>query len=426
MYNKILDYCLQTMMSNGADLAQAEVIVSEKHELNTETNEIKLFRTTENVNVLLTYIKDSKKGSLKINKYDEKSITQAVRTIQNLAAASPADEAYDIAPNAVGSFEIGVTTPDLDEVYESLNTFNKEVQVNYPKVLGDAILSYDYQKRFLANSNGLNLEEVKGHYSFDMMFSAKENDKLTSFNYTSASTDELKTKLMDLGLLGDLLAQSEKELDAKSLSQKFVGDVIITPHCMNDMIGIFSGISVSDGVMIQGTSIFKDKKDKRVASPMLNWHSSPRSLSAGYAVTTDGIEAKDMTVIENGVLKSFILSQYAGKKTGLGHSGNTGNAHVIDPGDKSFKELIKAVEKGILLCRFSGGMPGPDGNFSGVAKNSFYIENGEIMFPISETMISGNLFDMFKDIKGISKEQVDFGMSKMPYIHTINANISSK
>ena len=69
---------------------------------------------------------------------------------------------------------------------------------------------------------------------------------------------------------------------------------------------------------------------------------------------------------------------------------------------KKMEDMIKEIDKGILLCRFSGGSPSDNGDFSGVAKNSFYIENGEVQYPISETMVSGNIVDMFQKVKHIT------------------------
>ena len=78
----------------------------------------------------------------------------------------------------------------------------------------------------------------------------------------------------------------------------------------------------------------------------------------------------------------------------------------------------------ILLCRFSGGYPSDAGDFSGVAKNSYYIEKGKIKFPIIETMISGNIAQMFMNINNISKETVDFGDSILPWISFDGVTIS--
>jgi len=83
-------------------------------------------------------------------------------------------------------------------------------------------------------------------------------------------------------------------------------------------------------------------------------------------------------------------------------------------------------KKGILLCRFSGGRPSDNGDFSGVAKNSYYIENGEIRYPISETMVNGNIVEMMNNIKQISSERVNSGYHIYPWIKFDGLTVSGK
>lgn len=98
----------------------------------------------------------------------------------------------------------------------------------------------------------------------------------------------------------------------------------------------------------------------------------------------------------------------------------------VKGGDQSFEDLVKSIDKGLLLCRFSGGYPGGNGEFSGVAKNSYYIENGKIKFPVQEVMVSGNLVEGFKNISGISKERNDDGNRLLPWMKMSGLTISGK
>ena len=88
---------------------------------------------------------------------------------------------------------------------------------------------------------------------------------------------------------------------------------------------------------------------------------------------------------------------------------------IVCPGEQSVEDIIASIDKGILVGRFSGGQPSTNGDFSGVAKNSFLIENGKITDAVSETMISGNLADMLKNVVAISRETVADGYSVLPY-----------
>ena len=86
--------------------------------------------------------------------------------------------------------------------------------------------------------------------------------------------------------------------------------------------------------------------------------------------------------------------------------------------------MVADVDKGVLITRFSGGRPSDNGDFSGVAKNSYYIEDGEVKFPLSETMVSGNLAAVLRNICAISRERVDSGSSILPWIRVGGIGIS--
>ena len=194
---------------------------------------------------------------------------------------------------------------------------------------------------------------------------------------------------------------------------------------MPDFLSFIQG-SISDGSIISGTSIYKDKIGSKIASENFNLSSCPLSkdLASGYFVTGDTYKTQNIDIIKNGVLQTHLLSLYGANKTGGKRISNSGGAHIITQGTESLDSMIKNVKKGILLCRFSGGYPNDNGDFSGVAKNSYYIENGEIKYPVIETMISGNISNMFLNINNISNENINFGDKILPWISFNGITIS--
>ena len=123
---------------------------------------------------------------------------------------------------------------------------------------------------------------------------------------------------------------------------------------------------------------------------------------------------------------NFGLSKYVANKTGNKAGKNTSYALIVKPGEESVDDIIKSIDKGILIGRFSGGSPAPSGEFSGVAKNGFMIENGKITFALSETMISGNLSEMLKNVRAISREVLEDGGMSVPYMAFDGVTISGK
>ena len=86
--------------------------------------------------------------------------------------------------------------------------------------------------------------------------------------------------------------------------------------------------------------------------------------------------------------------------------------------------MIASIDQGLLLCRYSGGAPNDKGDFSGVAKNSYYIEKGRVAWPVSETMVSGNIVELLHKVDAVSRERVDFGNEITPWVRISELTIS--
>ena len=277
------------------------------------------------------------------------------------------------------------------------------------------------------NSNGTDFTTEKGIYRFSSMFSGHDGERSRPL-ITPAMLPKNWIGALAYGSLDTFCSSPVNRLPLQTLSGKFVGDVIITPDCLSDFLSYVFGITIYDGALISGTSVYKDKLGQQVADPRLVIHSRPVSpeIVDGYFITGDGYQAENCTIIDHGILKTFLLTLYGANKTGLKRAVNNGGCYVVEPGEKSLDEIVSQIDRGIMVARYSGGYPSQNGDFSGVAKNSYYIENGKIQYPISETMISGNLINMLKNIIDISRERVDFGSGIYPWIAFSGVTISGR
>ena len=424
---EVLSYALDKLCSKGIDKAHGSISESEKKELNIEAGKISLLRTTFQNSIFLEGLKNSKQGSISINKISKNEVDKSIEKLLILIESSQVDEANDIAEKQdKESFIRGELSPNLNNMYDKLNSFNNYVKSNHKNIILEAgILDHVSSNAYVMNTNGVDFNINKGEYGFSPMFTAKKGYLTSSFNYTSFSSLNLNDEIKNRGYVTELMNQSYQQLYSKKLQNKFVGQVIVTPHCLSDFLSFIEG-SISDGALISGTSIYKDKIGKKIANSKFTLSSSPinSDVSCGYFLTSDGYKAKNVNIIENGLLNTHLLSLYGSNKTGGKRISNDGGAHQIKTSTNDLKNMIKDVDKGIILCRFSGGSPSDNGDFSGVAKNSFYIENGEIKFPITETMISGNIAKMFMNIIDISNDNIDFGYNILPWISFDGITIS--
>jgi len=427
---EIAAYTLEALKKAGADHAQCIISSGKVDEFNVDGGEFSLLRSLFNSSIAIKALKDGKKGVITANKLDKESIDNAVKQCIAAAESSVSDEAESIAPKIKnGDFVSGVLTPDKDKLFDRLQEYLSDLKKDYPKIILEQMISkYIHSESVFMNTNDVEYTYTYGNYDISTMFSAHEGEKSSSFNGYYAKFDSLDEKLMDIGMQRTLYAESEQQIDTKTVSGKFVGKVIITPACLIDMLLIALGNFVSDSTIIDGTSPWKSMLGKQVASEKLSIYTKPldERVVCGERFTGEGFMSENMEIIKDGVLKSFMLSNYGSKKTGFPRALNSSHNLFVDPGTMSLNDLIKNVDRGIILNRFSGGQPSTNGDFSGVAKNSFLVENGEISYAISETMISGNLADMLKNIIGISSETVSDGITVLPYILFDGITISGK
>ena len=131
----------------------------------------------------------------------------------------------------------------------------------------------------------------------------------------------------------------------------------------------------------------------------------PGELASGY-YDAEGVATARRTVVDAGVLNGWFLSTYSGRKLGLASTGNAGGNHnlLIEPGADDAGALLRRMGKGLLVTDLMGqGVNPVTGDYSRGAVG-FWVEGGEIRFPVEEITIAGNLLDMFKGIVAVGND----------------------
>lgn len=410
---------LDALKGQGMDAGSATATVSRKHELNFALGEMCLLRTTTDHGLGLTALREQRRAQVALNQLHRDAVRASASELRTLSDAGVPDPAFGLAPSAPAkAFESGPAEPDLPLLRSRLEEFLATVRARYPKViLEEGYLAFTRADSVFANSNGVHWSARQGWYSLGLMFTPKDGTRTGSFNYTMGSWRALDAPVIESFGLADLLAQSLDTLDGRPCAGKFTGEVLLTPHVARDLLESYLGY-LADTPLISNTSVFRGKLGERVASPLLSLHSDPRAegLALPEFFDGDGFETESMRVLDRGVLASYLLSLYGANKTGLARAKSSGTRYTLLAGETPREELLAGVKKGIVLGRFSGGRPSPSGDFSGVAKNSYFVENGRIVHPLGETMISGNLLRLFENVMGVSRESISFGSKRLPWL----------
>ncbi|MBO4914608.1 MAG: TldD/PmbA family protein, partial [Oscillospiraceae bacterium] len=328
------------------------------------------------------------------------------------------------------SFTDGAVECDVSALFARTKELADDVAACHPKILIEQLITeHGAARAVYKNSSGVTVRTTEGCYAFSLMYSAHEGEKATSFFYGDVMLKDLDRRVIDCAFIERELSAVENQLDPTVLEGKFTGTVVLAPGALSELVlsPLYDSF-VSDACLIDGTSIWKDKLGEQVADTCFTLSFAPRAedVVCGSRYTGEGYRAEDCDLIRGGKLVSFALSQYGANKTGGVRAGNLSWNPRIPAGDKSLDEIVAGIERGVLVMRFSGGEPASSGEFSGVAKNSFLIENGKLAGALNETMISGCIPDMLMNIRAISSDVLRDGMSALPYVAFDGVTVSGK
>lgn len=426
----VAENAIAALLAAGANKASCTVNYGEVHEFNYEGGDFSLFRTLFNTTMSLMSIKNGKKGSARINSFETDAIAAAVRDCLATGEAATPDDAWDIAPViANGSFTEGELEPDTERLFERTREFVDDIGRMFPKIVVEQLITdHSAFHNVYRNSNGVCFDTRGGYYSCSPMFAAHEGEKSSSFFYSQCVTHDLSKPFMECGSMKQDFADTERQIETRAVEGKFTGTVILTPGCLDELLGSALDNFAGDRHILDGTSIWLDKLGKKVAHESLTVTVAARDprLAMTDHYTSEGFPAENFNIIENGVLCEFNISNYVANKTSKRRAPNDSGRFIIEGGKTPLADMIASVKHGLLVARFSGGEPSANGDFSGVAKNSFIIEEGKITGAAAETMISGNLSDMLMNIVDISAETVADGVALKPYISFDGITISGK
>ena len=427
---RVSDFAIETLKGHGADKACTHASETEKTEFNVDGGEFSLLRTVFTDTVAMSVIKNHKYGTVSVNKTDEASVISAAENCISAAESSETDECRDIAPS-LGKKEFihGAVICDKEKLFFRAKELLSDITKRYPKiVIEQMIVSHSRNISVYGNTSGSVFTSKSGKYRVDLMYSAHDGETSTSFFSDGFITDCLDTRFINMCEIEKNLSDVEKQLSSITPKEKFVGVMLLPPSCLGSFIYDLYSNFLSDKAILSGSSLWLNKVGQRVVDDRISIGCFP---SDGRMVdptdyTFDGYVCKDTDIIENGVLRNFVISDYVARKTGHKRTPTDFSSVVVKGGSTPLSEIISRIDHGIIVGRFSGGETSSNGDFAGVAKNSFLIEKGKIVSALAETMISGNLQDIFSDVFAISAETVCDGTSSLPYIAVNGVTVSSK
>jgi len=204
------------------------------------------------------------------------------------------------------------------------------------------------------------------------------------------------------------LNQNQKSLDQGRY------DTLLTPNAVAAIMNLMAGSSSAFSVLM-GFSFFKDKLGQNVAVEEFTLHDDPLNRDSGKPRIFDdeAVPTRKNTIIENGVLKTYLHNRFTSKIFNAEHTGNAGWIspspwHLfVEPGDAKREELLEQLGKGIVVnnityIRFQNYV---QGDFSGIIRDGvYYVEDGEVKFAVKGLRFSDNTLRILQNIQGIGSD----------------------
>jgi PmbA protein len=407
---------LALMRAAGFDAAQAGASRTVQDEINIAHNQPSLLRSTEQRRLALTGLVDGRKASTELTDLSDPGLRRGVALLREAALAAPQDEANALSGGQRVHIVQGPLVADVDllaRATEQLLEYRARVAPSM--MLDEAFVAHTLRETVTLTSGGSRLDSQLGWYAASVFGTASEGGRTSSFNVAEGQTHHLGAQpLPELFGIASMLRDTPRQVNAAALGQRFQGDVVFAPLAVADLVAWLLA-QIGDTHLVAGTSLYRQRVGQAVASPLLTLAS--RFNAPGVAaVSADAFAAPAVSPLQAGVLRTLVPSLYASRKTGTPHVPTAPAGWELAAGSTPLAELVASVPRGALVGRLSMGNPAANGDFSAVAKNSFRIDGGALGGALSETMITGNVAELLRQVVAVSRERVDTGAWCLPWL----------
>ena len=260
----------------------------------------------------------------------------------------------------------------------------------------------------LASSNGFAKSYKRTGFGFSVSVIAGEGTNMVR-DYDGTSANHFEDLETPQKIASTAAERAVKRMNPQKLQSQAV-PVIFDRRVASSLVGHLSS-AINGSSIARGVSFLKDQLGHQIFKNNITIVDDPHRLRgfASRSFDSEGLATSRRNFIDKGMLTSWVLDLRSARQLNLQPTGNgsrglasqpspsTSNMHM-EPGEQSPAEMIKALNKGLLITEFIGSSINPaTGDYSrGVS--GFWIENGEIKFPVSEVTVAGNLKDMFMNL----------------------------
>lgn len=408
-----VSFAIETAQKAGAT---AEVGVTKVSGLSVSTRlqEIENVEFTNDGALGISVYLGQQKGNASTSDLSEEAIKNTVEAALAIAKYTSPDDCTGLADKELMAFE----APDL-ELYHGASV-DVEQATKLALEAEKSALEYDAKivnsngasfnshtgVRVYGNTHGMLQSYLSSRYSLSCSVIGGELDQLENdYEYTvSREFDALSS--------ADWVGQNCAKKVIACLNPQKLTTREVPVIFLNDVAtGLISHLTgaISGGSLYRKSSFLLDQLGKQVLPDWFQISERPHLLKrlASTPFDSEGVRTQDLEIIQDGVLQTYLLTSYSGRKMGMQSTGHAGGIHnwLVKPNlTGGLTALLRQMGTGLLVTDVMGqGVNIVTGDYSRGAAG-FWVENGEIQYPVAEITIAGQLQDMLKNIIAVSDD----------------------
>jgi PmbA protein len=403
---KTASFCIDLAKKLGATDSTAIVMHSISESVNFRNKKLDESDRSDSLGISLTTYIGKKKSSISSSNLNEDNIQILLERCVETTKITPEDEYNSL--------------PDQDLLAKKINDLNlydddhieNDEKIEYLKEVEEAALekkeiintetgfSESKSNFILANSDGFLNGYKSSFFSASCVAVAKDSNGNMERDYEFSSKCHLNDMLKP-NQIGKVAANKTiQKLNPQKIESEKIS-VIFDRRISKGILSTFAS-AISASAIARGTSFLKDKINEEIFSSSINIFDKPniiKGLGSRY-FDSEGVKTNELKLVDQGVLKHYLVDTYYGKKLNLksnGRSSGTSNL-FFEKGSSSYKDLLKLNPRTLYITETIGhGSNLVTGDYS-VGATGFMVEDGIFKFPVSEITIAGNFKDIFKNI----------------------------
>ncbi|MGB3393893.1 MAG: metalloprotease PmbA [Stenotrophomonas sp.] len=395
--------------------SQCEVSCSEDRGINVNVRlgEVETVESTHDRGIAVTVYFGQRKGSASTADLQESSLDATVAQACAIARHTEDDPAAGLADDALMAREF----PDLDtwhpweldarhavDLALGCEAAGREADARIGNSDGASVATAQSLSVY-ANSHGFIGRERSSHHSIGCALIAGQGDGMQRDGWYSSAI--ARVDLQDPQAIGRRAAErTVARLQPRSLATGQV-PVLFAAEVARSLVGHLLG-AVSGGALYRRASFLLDSVGTQLFPDWFAIDEQPllRHGLRSTAFDGEGVATRDSSLVQGGVLQRYVLGSYSARKLGLQTTANAGGVHNLkvaaNAGD--LPSLLSGMGSGLLVTELMGqGVNGVTGDYSRGAAG-FWIENGQIAWPVDGITIAGNLKQMFAGIEAVGSD----------------------